>query len=101
PPAALEQNRDVEEASYLCPRNPYQSLSVPVEDILVQPLDLPDGKLDFAFRFRRHAVAGSGPISPAAYGFNHVAVASHARAFQDQRAVHVAVSTDDEADSHS
>lgn len=55
-------------------------------------------KLDLAFRFGGDTVAGGGTISPGADGAENVAIASAASAFENQRAVHKTVGTNDEAD---
>jgi len=55
------------------------------------------GKLDLPFRFGGHSVAGGGTIAPRADGSQHVAVTRGTPAPQNQRTMHAAVGTDDEA----
>jgi len=57
-------------------------------------------KLDLAFGFCGDTVAGGGTITPGADGAQNAAIAGAASAFENQRAVHEAVSADDEADFH-
>jgi hypothetical protein len=57
-------------------------------------------KFDFAFGFGGDAVAGCGAISPGAHGLQDVTVAGESRAFQNERAVHVTIGSNNEADFH-
>src|SRR5271155_3358781 len=58
------------------------------------------GKFDFPFRFRGHAVAGGGTIPPGTNRSQDVAVARRPAALQNQRTMHAAIGTDDEAHFH-
>jgi hypothetical protein len=54
-------------------------------------------KFDSTFRFCRHAIASCRAISPCADGKQDIVIARGASAFEYERAVHPAVSADDEA----
>jgi hypothetical protein len=56
------------------------------------------GKLNVAFSLGGYAVAGCGAIPPGANGAQNVAVADSPGALQNKRAVHAAVSADNECD---
>src|SRR5260370_19263901 len=76
------------------------TIRVPVSRFILAHADkiLTAGKFDLPFGFGGHAIAGCGTIPPGAHGPQNVAVARRAGALKNQRTMHPAVSTDDEAD---
>ncbi len=68
---------------------------------LAPPPLLSAGKLDLPLDFGGHAIASRRAISPAAHDLQHIPIPGQSRAFQNQRAVHTAIGSDNEADLHS
>ena len=56
------------------------------------------GKLDLAFRLRRHTIARCRTISPHAHGLQDMAVAGEAPALKNERAVNAPIGSNNEAD---
>src|SRR5579872_6227191 len=62
---------------------------------------LVNGELDFAFRFSRNGVAGSGAIAPRKHRVQNTAVFALSGAFQNNWGVHATVGADNKADGNS